>query len=142
MDGAGDLWVELGTGRVARISPTLPLPSIYLHGPGGEMESRWPNIFIFEAEARINVPDDILRLNPQTHQLSLDSDLMDRFPAIKGAMGRPTEDALGRLWVTQPDQVKILNFENDRAFPSGESISDDLRPLHYFPQSDGVMWLQ
>lgn len=140
-DAAGDFWVELGTGRVARVKPTLPRPTVTAFGPGGVLGSRWPNLFLFEGEARVNAPWQIFHLDPVSDQLRLDDELFERIPQMRDVLGRPATDALGRVWLTHEGRLQILEPSEPGLVPVPESLPAGLQPLHIYPQADAVVWL-
>lgn len=140
-DGAGDLWTELGTGRIARIKPTLPRPLVTTYGPDHAFGMRWPNLFVLAGEARINVPWQIFHLNPSTAQIEPDTAVFDRFPLLRSAIGRPVEDARGRVWISREDGIRILDGNAAGAAPVEEVFPADLAPLHFYPEAGGVMWM-
>ncbi len=140
-DAAGDFWVELGTGKVARVRPTLPQPTVDAFGPGSALGARWPNLFKLDGEVRVNAPWHIYRLDPLTHQLRLDEALLERIPAMSQVLGRPTTDSLGRLWITHEGRLRIYTPDGNRYLPTNEILPLELQPLHIYPQTDGVVWL-
>jgi len=82
-----------------------------------------------------------LRYDPAGHHLSPDTALLARIPALMGALGRPASDSLGRLWITKPDKVLIVDPGRSPATEAAAAIPEGLQPLYFTPQSDGVMWM-
>jgi len=140
-DANGVFWVELGTAKVARIEATLPRPTVEVLGPGEGLNDAWVQLFIFEGEVRVNMRDQILRYDRSLHRFLPDTDLMRRIPSLAGALGRPASDAGGRLWITKPDKVLMVDPRAPRTSESVAAIPEGLLPLYFTPQSDGVMWM-
>ena len=140
-DSHGVFWVELGTAKVARIDPTLPRPTVKVLGLAEGLRDAWVQLFIFEGEVRVNMRDQILRYDGDLHRFSPDTDLLRRIPAFAGALGRPASDALGRLWITKPDKVLMVDPRSPQADELAATIPEGLQPLYFTPQSDGVMWM-
>jgi len=140
-DAQGVFWAELGTGKVARIEATLPRPTVEVLGPAEGLRDAWVQLFIFEGEVRVNMRDQILRYDRSLHRFSPDADLLHRIPALAGALGRPAGDAHGRLWITKPDKVLMVDPKSSQANELAAAIPEGLQPLYFTPQSDGVMWM-
>ncbi|WP_221030306.1 sensor histidine kinase [Actomonas aquatica] len=140
-DDAGAFWVELGTGKVARVTPTLPRPTIEMHGPGGALGNRWPNLFLLDDQVRVNVPWQIFARDPLSGQLRLDEALLNRIPQMRDVLGRPTLDSTGRLWLTHEGRLQVLESQDGQWASLDEPLPAGLLPLHIYGQRDGVVWL-
>jgi PAS domain S-box-containing protein len=110
-------------------------------GPSEGLHDAWMQLFVFEGEVRVNMRDQILRYDRELHRFSTDTALLGRIPALAGALGRPASDALGRLWITKPDKVLMVDPRSQPASELAATIPKGLRPLYFTPQSDGVMWM-
>jgi PAS domain S-box-containing protein len=140
-DAHGVFWAELGTGSIARIEPTLPRPTVEVLGPAEGLPNSWVQLFLFEGEVRANAHEQILRYDPVLHRFAPDADLMRRVPSLVGAIGRPASDARGRLWVTRPEDVLVVDPRAPLAVEPTAPIPEVLRPRYFTLQSDGVMWM-
>jgi signal transduction histidine kinase/CheY-like chemotaxis protein len=140
-DAHGVFWAELGSARVARIEPTLPRPTVEVLGPAEGLHDAWVQLFIFEGEVRVNMRDQILRYDRNLRRFSTDTELLRRIPALAGALGRPAADALGRLWITRPDKVLMVDLQSPQAIELAAAIPEGLQPFYFTPQSDGVVWM-
>jgi signal transduction histidine kinase len=140
-DARGEFWAELGTGRVARVAATAPRPTVEVFGPGEGMTEAWAQVFLVGGEIRVNAHDQILRLDRGRHRFVPDQALVDRFPSLEGALGRPVDDARGRLWITRPDNLVVVDPRSPSTPPSVEAVPEGLRPLYFTPQADGVVWM-
>ncbi len=140
-DTHGVFWAELGVGKVARIEPTLPRPTVEILGLAEGVPDGWAQLFLFEGETRMNVNDQILHYDPSAHRFVPDNELLRRIPLLGGALGRPTGDAQGRLWITRPENVSVIDPRSPRASESTETMPEGLRPFYFTPQNDGVVWM-
>ncbi len=140
-DAHGVFWVELGAAKLARIEPTLPRPTVDVLGSAEGVRDAWVQLFLFEGEVRVNERDQILRYEGKQHRFLPDADLMRRIPALVGALGRPASDTRGRLWITKPENVFIVDPRSPLTTESVAALPKGLRPLFFTPQSDGVVWM-
>jgi len=140
-DAEGVYWAELGTAKVARIEGTLPRPKVDVLGALDGLDDAWVQLFIFEGEIRVNMRNQILRYERSLRRFTPDTELQRRIPTLVGALGRPSSDALGRLWITKPDKVVMVEPGSPQANELGAAIPEGLEPLYFTPQSDGVMWM-
>lgn len=136
-DAEGVFWAELGTGRVARIVPTLPEPTVEILRPTGGNANTWVQLFQLDGQVLANVDDRILRYDPEGHRLVTDDEVVMRIPELAHAVGRPARDGLGRLWVARPDRVTIVG----KSSATDVSPPDGMRPLYFTPESNGVVWM-
>ena len=140
-DAEGVFWAELGNAKVARITPTRPQPTVELLGREQGVPEGWAQLCNIDGTVRINSPAQVLRYDGATRRFVPDVELMRRFPALAGSIGRPASDAQGRLWVSTNDRVRVIDPKTPAATGSLEAIPDGLHPLYFTPQSDGVVWM-
>jgi PAS domain S-box-containing protein len=140
-DAKGVFWEELGTGYVARVEPTLPRPTVEVLGPPEGLHDAWVQLFVFEGEVRANMRDQILRYDSARHRFVPDTALLRRIPVLGKALGRPVTDAGGRLWVTLPDRVLVLDPATLRQAESTAGLPKGLQPMFFTPQGDGAVWM-
>ena len=140
-DSRGVFWLELGTGRAGRIAATLPRPTVEVLEISGHAPDSWLQLFQFEGEVRVNVADAIWRYDPERRQLAPDTDLPRRIPALAGAVGRPVSDARGHLWITRPEGVRVINPRTPDTPEPIAAVPEELRPLLFTPERDGVVWM-
>ena len=141
VDDDGVLWVELGNQRVARITPTLPRPTLEILGRDQGVPEGWAQLFKINGVVRLNIPSQILKYNPATKRMETDTAFLREFPALQGVEGRPIRDSQGRIWATGTDQLRVLAPHAPATADSLESIPLELHPYHMTPQDDGVVWL-
>ena len=140
-DAEGVFWAELGAAKVARVKPTLPKPTVEVLGKEAGVPDGWAQLFTFEGEARINLPNKMLRFDRDTRQFVPDTELLRRVPKLAGAIGRPSGDALGRLWITRPENVHVVDPHSPTKNESVEVVPEGLRPIYFTPQTDGAVWM-
>ena len=140
-DAAGIFWAELGTAKVARIDPSGQRPRILVLGRSAGLPDSWAQICLIGGEVRVTTHDLIRHYDPSNHRFITDTGLVDRFPALVGSIGRPANDARGRLWITRSDDVVVIDPTAANAAGSEETVPAGLRPLYFTPQDDGVVWM-
>jgi len=139
-DGRGVYWIDLGPSKIARVEPSLPRPTVRVYGPADGLSDGWAQMFVLRGEARINLPNRILRLDPATDRFVLDDAILKQEPALRGARGRPVFDARGRLWAAQESFVQVTRA-GARDETVADAIPEGLAPLYFMPQPDGVVWM-
>ena len=141
MDAQGMFWAELGTAKVARIDATKERPSVEIFGPPDGVPDGWVQVFAIDGKVRINVSEKIEIFDAASRRFVPDQKLLQQIPELAGAVGRPTRDAHGRLWITNHGRVHIYSSLAGRFEESAEVIPDELLPMHFSPQGDGVVWM-
>ncbi len=140
-DRHGAFWVELGSGRVGRILPTLPKPSVSVFGPAQGVPTGWPQIFFPDGDPRINSDSGIFAFDAAQGRFVPDKALVARIPQLKGALGRPSRDAFGRLWIAHKDHVVVVDPAHPHSATGTEGLPEGLVPIFFKAQADGVVWL-
>jgi len=140
-DAAGVFWAELGTAKVARVEPTFPQPAAQVLGYADGVPNSWAQLCLVQGEVRLNTHEVIRRYDAPSRHFVPDTALLNRIPALDGSLGRPTNDARGRLWITRPEEVFVDDLSSPQAGVSDEPLPAGLRPLYFTPQDDGVMWM-
>ncbi len=141
MDAHGILWGEMGAGKAARVTPTLPQPTVETFGQTEGVPDHWVQIFKIDDEVRINVPGQIKILDVPSGRFIPDKKMLGEFPELTGAIGRPMRDAQGRLWVTNQGQVHFYSTQDGHTTESADKIPAGLLPTHFNAQEDGVVWM-
>jgi len=140
-DKAGDLWLELGPAKVGRIEATLPRPTVHLYGPADGIAPGWPQIFVIGGVVRLNVAEQIMRFDADSGRFVRDFEIVRRIPLLDGAIGRPTLDSRGRLWITNLGTVQVVSPSAGGPAASLEKMPAGFIPISFAPQADGVMWM-
>ncbi|MBK8476689.1 MAG: response regulator [Opitutaceae bacterium] len=142
LDADGTAWLELGSGRCARIDlrAERPNPRIYTTSDG--LDNSWIQLFLRDGTIRGCVAGRVIRFDPVTDRFGFDEDFAASFPDLTpGLTGRPTHDAQGRLWLVASSAVQV--FDDAEATPRRLDMPDlyGLRPYYFFMQDDGVVWM-
>jgi len=140
-DSEGVFWVELGSGRAARIEPRYPGPVVELYDTRDGLPNGWVQAFVIDGLARVNAGGRIMRLDPVSQKWIEDAELLARFPELQGAEGRPARDSLGRLWVTRSSGVVVRDSSAAHFLNKEEKLPADLHPLYFTAEPGGVMWM-
>ncbi len=140
VDGAGRIWIELGTGRVGLVDPQASAPSIKLLGTESGLPDSWAQIFILDGVARFNVGGTIWQFNDATQRFARDEAFLARF-APHAIEGRPGRDSRGHLWIGSGDGVRILDDSGPEVRPLDERLPPGLHPYYFTFERDGVVWL-
>ncbi len=138
-DSHGAAWLELGTGKCARLQEvdgTLHLQYFTAeHGLG----SSWVQLFLLHGEVRVCVSGRVLRLAPDGRLFVPDEGLNREFPDLRDSTtsGRCAYDAHGNFWTLCDDEVFRLGARG------GGPVRGlfGQRPYYIIPQTDGVVWL-
>ncbi len=141
MDAHGIFWAELGSARIARVDTKKPRPTVEVYGLAEGVPDGWVQVFKIDDEVRISVPGIIKIFNRELNRFVPDTQILQQIPVLEGAVGRPTHDASGRLWMTNHGRVHIYAFKDGRIEEAEEHIPDGILPMHFNPQSDGVVWM-
>ena len=141
LDGHGVLWTEMGAGKVARIAPTMPRPTVETFGLAEGVPDHWVQVFKIDDEVRINVPLQMKILDTLSGHFIPDAELLRRQPELVGAIGRPMRDSQNRLWVTNRGRVHIYAQRGTVTEETPEVIPEGLLPTHFNAQEDGVVWM-
>ncbi len=141
VDGHGVYWAELGVAKIARIDATLARPTVEIFGPNEGLPDGWADLFCLDGDVRLNGSGQIMVLDDATRRFIPDLKLLQAVPALAGAIGRPTRDANGNLWITNQGGVHRYTFHDGRIEESSDFMSEGMLPTHFSMQSDGVVWL-
>ena len=141
MDSAGVLWLEMGSGQVGRVDLRHGTPAFELLGSSDGLVDGWVQLFMFDGVARFNLPGHLFRFDEATHRFVDDRDLLKRFPELPVGAGRPTTDALGRLWFTLNGMAKVLTASSGGGRHSVETVPAGFEPGEFTPEDNGVVWM-
>jgi two-component system, sensor histidine kinase and response regulator len=140
-DAAGDLWLELGTNRAARIR-FVPeqMPQIRIFTAADGLADGWVQIFVIDGIARFNLPNRVLRLSPTTGRFEDDTEFLRLYPEMRNSLGRPIRDPLGRIWFTVSGTVHQL----DPSLPTAgrlRAIFPGFGPYDFTAEENGIVWM-
>ena len=141
IEGSGAYWVELGTGRVARITLRNGRPTVRILEPKDGLPGSWVQLFVIDDVVRFNVAGQVLRYDEASGRVIADSSPPFDHPGLLAGHGRPIRDALGRLWLTADDTVRVLLPDSAEPPQSVERLPTSIAPLFFTGEEDGVVWL-
>jgi len=138
---SGDVWLELGNGRLGRIRPDEGklTPEIFDHRNG--VPDGWAQIFQIGESVGFNIADQILRFDEPTERFLPDSSFALKYPGLTDVAGRPALDAKGRLWVAANGTVQVLEKHDDTWQNIHEPMPPGMRPFYFSMESNGVVWM-
>lgn len=140
-DEHGNLWLELGNGRVGRVRLENGRPTLHYFGAGEGVPDSWAQIFSIDGQVRFNIGNQILRFEESSRRFVPDREFALRFPALSNIVGRPGRDSLGRLWVTADGGVQVLAEEQGTWRNLREKMPAGFLPYYFTFQPDGVVWM-
>ncbi len=142
-DAAGDVWVELGSGRVGRVRVREGRPELEVFGQADGLLPSWCQLFEVDGTARVNVAGRTLRFDEGTRRFVSDVEFLKRIPQGRPINCRPGRDASGRLWAVT-DEVLHLYRETRGGLVADETagLFTGHMPLFFAFEDDGVVWLQ
>lgn len=139
--GEAAYWVELGAGRVARISAREGRPVVRILEQKDGLPGSWVQLFVVDNDVRFNVAGQFLRYDEATDRVIADTESWYGKGGMAPGYGRPIRDALGRVWYSSDETVRVVRPESDDPAKSLERLPTAISPLFFTPESDGVVWL-
>jgi signal transduction histidine kinase/CheY-like chemotaxis protein len=138
IDKDGVVWIELGSGKCARIDTRRAPVVVELLGAAANLDNSWIQLYLLHGEVRVAVSGRVMRFSHETGKFVHDEQLHARCPGFDGRVGgRGGFDAAGRLWLMADGDVKV--YDGDLAVPISGLYG--LRPYFFIPQADGVVWM-
>lgn len=140
VDDSHVAWLELGSGRCARIDLKRSPLSIEHFTQEQGLGNSWVQCFLYHGRIRASVGSSILRFNSLTRQFEQDSDLLRRYPSSTGYLGRGAFDASGHFWISSQRELMTWDESGEvaRRIPA-PSLRGEL-PYYIIPEDSGVMW--
>jgi PAS domain S-box-containing protein len=138
-DRDGITWLELGSGRVARLDPRGTPPVLKAYDRSNGLFDGWVAISNFDGVARFHLPNHVLRFNEATGHFVEDTALLARFPQFNAISSRPELNVDGKLWYSYRGHVWTLDAQTPGAVP--EVMPVPFSPYEYKFEQDGVVWL-
>ena len=140
-DGNGDIWLELGSNRVGRVHPNPgSIPTVRIFTKADGLTNSWPQIFVIDGVARINVPYHLLRLDESGERFVDDQEFLRRYPAMFNSASRHIKDALGRIWFSVGGSLHRI----EPSRPEGEQhqvVLQGFAPYDFTAEANGVIWM-
>ena len=139
VDRNGQVWIELGAGKCARIDPRPAVPGVRLYTTDDGLGSSWTQIYLVNGDLRIGSSGRGLRLDPATDRFLEDVHFLEDQPEVAATVsGRSTFDAAGAFW--SASRGLVFRFLDGKGGPVPGLFG--LRPYYIIPQADGVVWLE
>ena len=142
VDQAGDIWCELGTNQLARIRRHAhAAPEIRIYGPDDGLPGGWPQIFVIDGVARINLPNHIFRHDPATDRFVDDHAFTRDYPISLGSLGRPTKDARGRIWISSGGTLRTIDTTQPLQARQPIDMVQGFAPYDFVTENNGTVWM-
>jgi len=140
-DSTGDLWLELGTNRTARVHfrPDHP-PQVTLFAAEHGLSDGWVQLFAIDGTVRFNLPNRVLRFDEATGHFGDDTEFLHLYPEMRNNVGRPIRDPLGRIWFTTSGTV----YQLDPALPHSDRlriVQSGFGPYDFTAEANGIVWM-
>ncbi len=139
-DAAGHVWLELGSGHIGRAHFDGDEPRLELFTAADGVADGWVNIFVLDGRACFNIANRLFRFDEASRRLVPDTELVRRYPAMAGIVGRPVRDTLGRIWVTANGAVHLLT-ETGSGVALDQTLHTGSLPYLFTVEQDGVLWM-
>ena len=137
----GDLWLELGNARAARVRfPPGGPPQVRLLGPADGLSEGWVQSFVLDGVARFTVSGRILRFDEDSGRFAEDTELLQRYPELRRCDGRPVRDPAGRLWYVADGSLRCLT-EGLSGAERSRVMLYGFAPYELTVEENGVLWL-
>ena len=138
VDRAGVVWLELGSGRCARLDVRPATPALQVYTTADGLSSGWIQSFILQGEIRLGASGRILRFDPAGNRFVEDTTFQSSRPEIAATVsGRSAFDAFGNFWSASRGFVYRFTATGGGVVPGLYGV----RPYYIIPQADGVIWL-
>ena len=144
LETEGVFWAELGTGRVVRVQTEKDgRIKVRILGRDDGLPDGWVQAFLVDGRVRFNVAGLVWRYDEPSDRVVPDREFLKGATGLIGQDGRPMRDTSGRLWVTTPEGVRVID---DRADPTGsrslERMPGAFRPISFSNDEGGVVWMR
>ena len=140
-DAAGVAWFELGSGIVGQFDLRGAQPVMRILGASAGLIPDWVEIYVLEGVARFHLRHLHLRYDEARQQFVDDRQLIERWPQLANAGGRPLIDSLGRLWYTADGAPHAVDATSPGAPREIPLPAIDFFPTRYVVEDNGVAWM-
>jgi len=137
----GTIWIEQGNARVIRVQVKDGKPAVEPYGKNDGIPEGWAQIFAINGRVNFNVGGQILRFNEKTRRFEPDPEFVRDFPGLTNITGRPSRDALGRVWIAANGAVRILEGERGNWRELDEPMPPGFLPYSFICEKNGVVWM-
>ena len=142
VDGHGNLWLELGAARAARVAFAAdgsPLIRIFTGADG--LTDGWVQIFVIDAVARVNLPSRLLRFDEKSERFVEDTEFLRLYPAMRNSVGRPIRDARGNLWFAVGGSLHRILPGSAPDQQQTQLMIPGFGAYDFTPEASGVVWM-
>ena len=140
-DSTGDLWLELGTNRAARVHfGTDNIPSVSIFTADNGLADGWVQIFAIDGTVRFNLPNRVLRFDEPTGRFTDDTEFLRLYPEMRNSVGRPIRDPLGRIWFTTAGTLHQLDTSRPQA-DRLRIVQSGFGPYDFTSEDNGTIWM-
>ncbi len=141
IDAAGVGWIELGMNHVARLDPRGERPTLRILGPEDGLPRGWIEAYVLDGTAYFHRGRRVLRYDDASGRIVPDAEILNRYPLLLEAGGRPVVDRFNRLWYTHDRTPELIDLN----VPGGKQTIPlpriGIAPIGYTVEDDGVAWL-
>ncbi len=140
-DRGGSFWLELGSGRIGRVSLEGGRPCARILGPEQGTQPSWPQLFTIDGTIAANFAGQVFRFDEARHQFVPDDNFARQFPGVEVVFGRPALDPAGRVWLTSNGAVRVFERAGDSWTPVPQEMPVAFPPYYYTFEDAGVVWM-
>lgn len=140
-DRNNSVWLELGSGRVARLRVVRGQPRAEIFGPEHGAPPSWPQLFAIDGAIAVNFADQIYRFDETLHRFVRDETFVHQFPGVAGVFGRPGLDPVGRVWLTSDGEVRVFSRGGGGWARVPVEVPVAFPPYYFTFEDDGVVWM-
>ncbi len=140
-DRAGNIWLELGSGHVARLRLVADRPLAELFDAEHGVPANWPQLFTIDGVIAANFADRIFRFDEDQHRFVPAPEFAGAFPGVATIFGRPGTAAAGRVWLTCGGRVRVFE-KGDRGWTRvALEVPVGFAPYYLTFENGGVVWM-
>lgn len=135
-DEAGNIWLEMGSGRLGRIQRQGETLRLTTFEAESGVPSGWVQAYIINGRLGLNVGDKLYRFDARTEQVVADEEMRRRFEQFEVVVGRPSRGQRQRLWVTGDQRVHVYDTTTEPWTEIETAIPNGFRPFYQMFEDD------
>ncbi len=140
-DRSNALWLELGSGRVARVRVVRGQACAEIFGPEHGAPPSWPQLFAIDGAIAANFADQIHRFDEAQRRFVRDDTFARQFPGVAAVFGRPGLDPAGRVWLTSDGAVRVFGRAGSGWARLPLEVPVAFPPYYFTFEDGGVVWM-
>ena len=140
-DADGTIWIEMGNGRVGRLRVAAGRPEFAALGRAEGLPEGWVQVFVLDGHVEFNLGGQMFQFDAAQRRFQPDPGFSRRFPDVGPILGRPIQDALGRLWLTAGGAVRVFEKREGSWRELPEEMPPGLAPYFLCCEAGGVVWM-